>query len=411
MENTKELFNEILGLNAPWKVEELDLKLKCDEIIIYLTYNSSKGFCPECGNECEIYDKRVSRKWRHLDLCQLKTYIAASIPRIKCKEHKVKSINIPWSQPNNHFTSSFESYAITLLQATFNQTKASEILRISFSQIHSIMKNAVKRGLSRREKDDLEYIGIDEKSMKKGHNYMTVICDLKKDKVIDLTEKRTEKAVSELMKTIKSNNNCESLKAVSMDMWKAFMNAAQKVFPSADIVHDKFHIVKYLNEAVNNTRKKEVRKLEKSDDNVLKNTKYLFLKNQENMTEKQLSRFEKVKSINLETCRAWEIKENFKEFFESKTINQGKFFFNAWIDDVKKSGLKYMIKTSELITRHWNGIITYIKHKITNSPAENINGRIQKIKTIARGFNAFGNYRTSILFYLGKLDLAPHKIL
>ena len=166
-----------------------------------------------------------------------------------------------------------------------------------------------------------------------------------------------------------------------------------------------------MNEGVDKTRKKEAKKLDKANDNSLKKTKYLFLKNQENMTENQFLRFEKVKNINLETCKAWEIKENFKGFFTSNTINEGKFYFNGWLNDVRKSGLKYMINVSELLIRHWNGIITYIKHRITNSLAENINGRIQKIKTIARGFREFENYRISILFYLGKLNLEPHKVL
>lgn len=302
--------------------------------------------------------------------------IVASIPRINCKKHNIKSINIPWAQPKNHFTSSFESFAIELLHATFNQAKTSQILRVSFSQINTIMKNAVKRGLLRREKEDLEYIGIDEKSMHKGHNYMTIIYDLKEGKVLDLTKDRKEKAVLKLMKTIKSNNNCESLKAISMDMWKAYMKASKKVFPLTDIVHDKSHIMKYMNDGVDKTRKSEAKKLDKNNDSSLKNTKYLFLKNEENMTEKQFLRFEEVKSINLETCKAWEIKENFKGFFNSKTINEGKFFFNSWLNDVRKSGLKYMLNISELLIRHWNGVITYIKHRITNSLAENINGKI-----------------------------------
>jgi len=411
MENTKELYYEILGLKDPWEVQKVDLNLDQNEVTIFLNYKSVKGLCPKCGKECNVYDKRVIRTWRHLDTCQLKSYITASIPRIKCKEHKIKSIDVPWSQSNSHFTSLFESFAINLLQATFNQTKAAEVLRISFSQINTIMRNAVKRGLDRREKEKLEYIGIDEKSMKKGHKYMTIIYDLKKGKVIDLAEDRKEKSAIKLMRDIKSKNNCESLKAIAMDMWQAFINAGKKVFPMSDIVHDKFHIMKYMNDGVDKTRKREVKKLIIENNNILKNTKYLFLKNQENMTDKQSLRFAEVKEMNLQTSKAWLIKENFKGFFNSETINKGKFFFNSWVNDVRNSGLKEMLKISELIIRHWSGIISYVKHRITNSLAENINGKIQKIKTIAKGFYGFKNYRISILFYLGKLDLAPYKVL
>ena len=276
MKNNKDLYYEILGLKEPWEVEKVDLNLDQNEITIFLNYKSIKGLCPECEKECNIYDKRIIREWRHLDTCQLKSYIVASIPRIKCKEHKIKSINIPWSQTNSHFTSAFEMFTIDLLQATFNQTRAAQILRISFSQINTIMKNAVKRGIHRREKENLEYIGIDEKSMKKGHKYMTIIYDLKKGKVLDLIKDRKEKSATKLMKSIQSNHNCDSLKAVSMDMWKGFINASKQVFPMVDIVHDKFHIMKYLNDGVDKTRKRESKKLSKENDMSLKNTKYLF---------------------------------------------------------------------------------------------------------------------------------------
>ncbi len=411
MENTKELYYEILGLKDPWEVEEVDLCLEQNEVTIYLNYKSKTGLCPKCGKECDLYDNRIIRKWRHLDTCQLKSYLVASIPRVKCKEHKIKSIDIPWSRPNSHFTSYFELFAINLLQATFNQTKASEILRISFSQINTIMQNAVKRGLARREKEELEYIGIDEKSMKKGHKYMTVVYDLIKGKVIDLAETRKEDSAIKLLRNIKAKNNCDGLKAVTMDMWKSYINASKEVFPMSSIVHDKFHIMKYMNEGVDKTRRREVKKLSKKKDKSLKNTKYLFLKNQENMTDKQSIRFSELNVMNLETSKAWLIKENFKEFFNIKTINRSKFFFNAWLNDVKTSGLKEMVKIADMLIRHWGGIISYITHRVTNSLAENINGKIQKIKTIAKGFYAFKNYRTSILFYLGKLDLKPHKVL
>ncbi|MDD3051230.1 MAG: ISL3 family transposase [Candidatus Cloacimonetes bacterium] len=411
MKKSNELFNTILGLDEPWEVERVDLSIEQNEVTIYVKYNSNKGICPECQQKCDIYDIRESRKWRHLDTCQLKTYIVASLPRIKCHAHKVKTISVPWAESNQHFSYLFESYAIEFLQATLNQTKVSRLLRISFSQINTIMKRAVNRGLKRRSQAEIEYLGIDEKSMKKGHNYMTILYDLQQGVVLDAIEGRKEESAIKVMQSVKESNHCDSLKAVSMDMWKAYINSSKAVFPDVDIVHDKFHLMKYLNEGVDKTRRKEASKLYKVDDNSLKHTKYLFLKNTENMTAKQSLRFEEVKSMNLETCKAWAIKENFKEFFNCTTINKGKFFFNAWYNDVKESGLKYMIEVSDMIARHWNGIISYLRHKITNSLSENINGRIQQIKTIARGFRAFENYRVSILFYLGNLDMSSQGIL
>ena len=145
----------------------MDLSIEQNEVTIYVKYNSNKWICPECQQKCDIYDIRESRKWRHLDTCQLKTYIVASLPRIKCHAHKVKTISVPWAESNQHFSYLFESYAIEFLQATLNQTKVSRLLRISFSQINTIMKRAVNRGLKRRSQAEIEYLGIDEKSMKR----------------------------------------------------------------------------------------------------------------------------------------------------------------------------------------------------------------------------------------------------
>ena len=411
MEKVEKLYQSILGFERPWEVEKVSLELDKGEIIINLNYNSRTGICPECGKECNIYDKRNVRKWRHLDTCQFKTYLVASIPRVVCPDHKIKSISVPWSRSNNHFSMLFESYAIKVLQATFNQTKTAELLRISFSQINTIMKSAVNRGLGRREKEKLQYLGIDEKSIKSGHNYLSIAYDLNQGKVLEVIEGRNNKSSEKLLRSVESNNDCSNLQAVSMDMWRAYINASKAVFPSVDIVHDKFHIIKYLNDGVDKTRKIETTKLDKQKDKSLKKTKYLFLKNPENMTGKQALRFEELKKMNLKTSKAWQIKENFKGFYNLERINSGKFFFNAWYNDVINSGLKHMIKVAGMLERHFGGIVTYIRHKITNSLSENINGKIQKIKTIAKGFRDFINYRIAILFYLGKLDMNPHKIL
>lgn len=407
--NDVELYKKILGIENPWIVSDVSLNQSIEEITISVEYNSKKGLCPKCSKKCSIYDNGKSRLWRHLDTCQLKTYLSGSVPRINCPVHGVQSISIPWSDSFTHFTYLFQELAIVLLQATQNQTKAASILKISFKQLHLIMKKAVKLGLSRRKKLDIEYIGIDEKSMTKGHSYMTVVTDLKRGMILDIVEKRTKKVTKEVLENIKNTHNLLPLKAVSIDMWEAFMNATTETFPDADIVHDRFHIMKYLNDAVNKTRISENKELTKKEDDTLKKTKYLFLKNEENMTKTQVSRFEKLKELTLETSQAWRIKENFKGFFSCNYVNEAKIYLSQWLLDVKESSIKKMKKVAEMFGRHTSGLISYAKHKISNGIAENINGQIQRIKTVGRGFRKFENYKNAILFYLGKLDMNPLK--
>jgi transposase len=405
----KTLYSQILGLSSPWEVTDVSLDLEEETVTIYISYNSKSAPCPICNAISSIYDKRRSRSWRHLDTCQMKTIIEGSIPRIKCSKHGVRSISSPLSDSYSQFTYLFESYAIKLLQATQNQTKVAEVLRISFSQVHDIMKKAVNRGLERRKSTDIEYIGIDEKSMKRGHSYLTVVSNFNDRTVIDVCEDRTKEATIKLFNEIKDKNNTLPLKAISMDMWKAFIQAAKEVFPEADIVYDRFHIMKYLNDGVNKTRIEEVKELTKLNDKTLNRSKYLWLKNEQNMTESQVERFNKIKELDIKTSKAWRIKESFKAIFECKSKNEVKTYFSRWLNDVYNESIEQMIKVAETIKGHIDGIINYSKHKISNGIAENINGKIQRIKTVARGFRAFNNYRIAILFHLGGLDLFPHR--
>jgi len=408
--NDTTLYTQILGLEKPWIVTDVHLDIAKEEVVVKIEYASSTGLCPTCLNECTIHDRRMPRTWRHLDTCQMKTYLTGNLPRVNCPEHGIQTISVAWAESHSGFTMLFEAFAIRLLQATANQSKTASILRVSPRNVHYIMSKAVKRGLERRKKFDLEYLGIDEKSMRKGHNYITVASDLTSGSVIDVVENRTSEAVNELLTMIKSTHNCTSLRAVSMDMWKAFMNEVNSVFPYTDIVHDRFHIAKYLNDAVDKTRISENRELVFNSDDSLKRSKFLFLKNEENLTEKQAIKFQVIKELNLKTCQAWLMKENFKSFFQCTFVNEAKSYFSQWYIDVKESGLTNMIKVAEMLKNHAVGLLNYIKHKISNALAENLNGQIQKIKTIGRGFYAFKNYRNAILFHLGKLDMIPHKV-
>lgn len=405
----KEFYKQVLGLSSPWEVAKVDLNVHEEEVNVELVYKSDKALCPECGKECAIYDYREERRWRHLDTCQMKTYLVSRVPRIKCKEHGIKTIKVPWAESSSRTTILFERLAIELLLASKNQTKTARLLRISFDILHHIMFKAVERGLSRRSDEDIRYIGIDEKSMKKGHHYMSILSDSERVRVIDASEHRTTSSARSLINNGLTEKQKAHIEAVSIDMWKGYLKAVHEELPNASIVHDKFHIMKYLNDGVDKTRRAESRKLQKLNDKTLVKTKYLFLKNQENMTDKQLSRFKQIQELNLVTSKAWAAKENFKEFFNSETVNDAKFFFAEWYQDILDQSLNKMITVGKMLIAHSEGLVNYIRHRIDNSIAEWLNGKIQEIKTIGRGFRKFSNFRIAILFFLGKLDLFPQE--
>ena len=115
-----ELYSQILGINSPWFVAEIEMKMEEGEIFVHLEYDNliTQWTCPECGAHCKTYDTRERRIWRHLDSCQLKTFTTASPPRVYCKKHGVRTVRVPWSEPNSRFTRLFEHMAILMLQST-----------------------------------------------------------------------------------------------------------------------------------------------------------------------------------------------------------------------------------------------------------------------------------------------------
>lgn len=400
-------YSLLLGLVPPWVVTNVDLNMEKRLVEIDVKWPvESQVECPECGRSCPIKDHREERRWRHLDTMQFQTIIKSRVPRSECPEHGVKTINVPWAGPNSRFTLLFERLAIDVMIAAKSIKEAAKLLGLSWDQVHHIQARAVERGLARRAVDEIKHVGVDEKSFLKGHKYASLMVDIGGERVLDVVEGRTLEAAEELWQRLPDETRA-GVDAVAMDMWDAFITAARRHAPQADIVHDKFHISKYLNEAVDKVRRAEHKAFMKDDDETLKGAKYLFLKNPENMNEREQERFKSLRMDKLKAGRAWSIKETFSEFWTYSYQASAEKFFSRWYWWATHSRLKPMIDVAKLMKRHLANILTYLRHQITNAMMEGFNSKIQTIKANARGYRNFANYRIAILFYCGKLELYP----
>lgn len=402
-----DFYSQILGIEKPWFVEHVDLDVEGQRVDIWLKHDEKvKWPCPTCKKELVCRDHAEEREWRHLDTCQFKTVLHARIPRVECPEHDVVQVAVPWSEPRSRFTLLFERFAIDVLLGARTISKACEILRITWDPLRLIMDRAVDRGLSRRDLEGLTYVGIDEKSFAKGHRYMSILTDIKGSRVLEVVEGRDQTAADTLWQSLPEEQRI-SIKAVAMDMWEAYELSAKAYVGQAAIVHDKFHIAQYLGKAVDMVRKKEHRTLTEAGNEVLKKTKYLWLKNPSNWSEKDEKRFDEIKADHLQVGKAWAIKEAFQDFWDYTYQGCAKNFFHRWYFWATHSRLKPVIDVAKMLKRHLGNILTYFKHRITNAVSEGFNSKIQMIKYSARGFRNPESYRTAILFYCGKLNLYP----
>jgi transposase len=405
-----ELYHHLLGIQQPWQVVNVELNLDDQAVYVYVDFEGSKAafHCPECGAYANLYDRRETRMWRHLDSCQFQTYLVASLPRVRCREHGVLTANVFWCEPNSRFTALFERFALEVLRATQVQARAAQILRLSAEQVQYLMHKAVARGLSRRDPAQaIVHAGLDEKSFQQGHQYATILSDLDQGRVVEVIQDRTQQAATTLLETALTPAQKKSVPSVSMDMWTAFQNAKNAVLPHAEVVHDRFHIAGYLNDAVDATRKEEHKRRARHEDKTLAKTKYLWLRSQASLSDKHKQALDQLTGLELETAKVWAFKECFRQFFDCQTEYGARVFFQNWYEAALALGNVPLNKVAHMLHRHLEGLLAYIRHRVTNAVAENLNGQIQRVKTNARGFRQFANFRVAILFFLGKLDLYP----
>ena len=397
----------LLGIGSPWEVKTVDLNLEAKKVEIELGWQwGAAAKCPECGRECSIHDCAPERTWRHLDTMQFTTLIRTRTPRADCPEHGVKTMQVPWAAPQGRFTLLFERFAVEVLLASASVSQACTLRGIGWDTAQEIMRRAVQRGLERRQLDRLKYLGMDEKSFRRGQSYITLLTDLEESRVLDVVEERTAEAAGQLWDTL-SPEQKQGVEAVAVDMWEPFIQTIQTQLPEADIVHDKFHVSSYLGEAVDKVRRQEHKELLAQGDETLKGTRQLWLYNPQNFSSEQAEEFSALKDLQLKVARAWAAKELFSKFWEYQEEGWARRFFKDWFGWVSRSRLKPVVEVAQMLKRHLDNLLTYLKHHITNAVTEGLNSKIQSLKSAARGFRNFQNYRIRILFFCGKLNLYP----
>lgn len=407
MKTSKDLYKQMLALGDDWEVSSVDLDLKQQKVEIHLSHQSKQGYCSECENLAKVYDYSAERKWRHLDTMQFSTVLVAKTPRVKCSDCGVKTAFLPWAGKHSHFTLFFESFAIQVLQISKSIKDACSLLDLTWQQAQTIMERAVERGLARRDGEEITWLGMDEKSFRRGHNYISVLNDLEQGRVLEVSEGRSCSVAEELLTKGLSDYQREMVCGVSIDMSAPFIKAIKKLLKHSDIVHDKFHISQHLNNAVDLTRRQENKMLSAKGDKSLVGTKYDWLRNKVGLNKEDIQAIAYASARELKVAKAWYLKELFSYFWHKRDAQSAKNFFVYWVREVIESGNKSMLKVAKMLHKHMANILTYFDSYISNAVSEGLNSKIQSIKANARGFRSFKNYRISILFFCGKLKLAP----
>jgi transposase len=404
-----EFYAQVLGLVDPWFVEDVDLSVENKRVDITVLHHEGRLWpCPKCQAELAIYDHADERVWRHLDTGGFPTWLHARPPRVKCPTDGVRQVDLPWAEPRSHFTRAFERFAIDVMKET-DVSGAANILKASWDECWGIMSRAVARGRALKEHQVPALIGVDEKAARKGHSSLTLVYDIAGGTVEYIAEDRTQASLDGYFSSF-SPEELDTVKAVVMDMWPAYINSVHAHLEDAEkkIVFDRFHIMKHMGEAVDTVRKREHRALRAEGIEILTGSKYMWLYAEKNLPDKHRATFADLKALNLKTARAWAIKESLSALWHYHRLGWATKFYAQWFFWATHSRLQPVIDVAYMIKRHLYGVLNYFSAaRITNAAAEGLNSKIQTIKKMAYGFRNKEHFKTAIFFHCGGLQLYP----
>ncbi|MBA2726864.1 MAG: ISL3 family transposase [Parachlamydiaceae bacterium] len=353
-------------------------------IVFHVLYEPSKAPCPCCGWN-ESTSKGVKRrKLRMAPLGNKAAFLLVEIHRLKCVNCSfIWWPTLPFARIKKRHTVSFELYVIELMRfATIEHV--AKFLGVSWSLVKKIHKVYLQREYKDPDLKSIQYLGVDEFSISKGHEYMTIFINLETGEIIHAVEGKSIESVTPFILQLKEK--AIQLKAIAMDMNAAYASATKKHLTNVDVVFDRFHIVALLNTAIDEIRRDQQAKCNAVGLKAIKGMRFLLLSNYEKLNPKKQSSLACLLEVNKPIALAHAMKEQIRLFWTKPSVKEGAQFLCWWIMDAVESGIRELEKTGRTLLRHGNDILNYFKHRITNGKTEGINNKIKTMKRQAYGF-------------------------
>ncbi len=393
------LFTIALGLKKPWKV--VDIKFSRDRGRLDLKIDFHKGAtfpCPSCEERrCPVHDTK-ERTWRHLNFFQYETYLHARVPRVRCGKCGIRQVDVPWARSGSGFTLLFELLVLQLCRE-MSVAGVGALVGEHTNRIWRILEHYVERARRRIDLSSFHILGIDGFSVRKGHEYMTSFSDIDASRVIFTGESRRREVIEEFADDMEERGyDLRDIDLICCDMWDPYLNGIGKHIPGASVVFDRFHIMKQMNKAI-----EKVRWAEQKENKDLKKTRFIWLKNPKNLTEKQAEQLTELKKLDLKTARAYQIKLALSRFWEIREPKEAEHYLTKWYFWATYSRLDPVIEVARGIKRYWQGVLNYTLSRITNGVVEGLNSKIKTAMKRAYGFKQTQYLKTIVYLVVGKL--------
>lgn len=383
-----------------------DLELVNEGVVIHLRPRAHKPRCGRCGRRCPGYDRRPPRRWRHLALGRWPFWLEYAPQRVECSRCGVTVEEVPWAAHGSRFTKEFEEMTAYLAQR-MDQTAVRLLMGINWRSVGAIVARVVKERLDPQRLENLYVIGVDEISFRRHHNYITVVVDHARRRVVWTGEGKSSDTLERFFAELGADRSAR-ITTATIDMSQAYITVLQDRAPQAQIIFDRFQVQRLASDAVDEVRREQVRDAKGTDQaGWIKDTRFALLKNPWNLTGMERLRLSAVQQHNRPLYRAYLLKETLAKTLDYLKLGRAKKALGQWLSWAARSRPAPFVKLAKTIKRHKDGILAYIPSRQTNGLTEGLNNKTRLITRRAYGFHSAEALEAMIHLCCGGIALNP----
>ena len=414
------LFTSALGLQAPWVVEDVKLDTAKRRIDFEIGCQGAQLACPACGAAAQPVHDRLRRSWRHLDFFQFEAWLHCDVPRVACGScGKTSQMAVPWARPGSGFTAAFEALALTLCR-DLPVRQAAAWLRCSDKQLWRRIEYYVQQARALEDYAGVQLIGLDETSLRRGQDYITVVHDLAAKRLLFATPGRDHQTVVEFVEDLKAHGgDPDAVRHVCVDMSAAYTKGVGQALPQAQISYDRFHVVAMANEAMDDVRRSEMatnargvrEALGATTPKTLRQLMWGMRRNPSSWSSGQTNAMHWLQHSNLKSARAWRLKMALREVYasarEHNSQHQASENLKGWLSWARRSRLEPFKKLAASLTQRLEAVVRGMLDHRSNAYVEAMNGVLQQAKRAARGFKTAHHFIAIAYLRMSKLRHLP----
>lgn len=394
----------VFHIPEPWYIDRCVFDEKMEQLDVYLKFRKGSLFaCSGCEEEAQSVQDIADydRTWRHLNFLEYPCYLHAELPRTTCSNcNRILRVKVPWAiKPRAGFTLLFDALILSMAK-DMPMNAISRLVKETDKRLWRILHHYVEHAIATQDLSHVTAISTDETSAKRGHHYITIFMDPNERYVIHVAKGKDASTWIACKEHLEAHGGDANKAEVCMDMSPAFIKGATENFPNASITYDKFHIIQAANEAVDQVRRSESKRTE-----ALKHTRYIWLKNESNLTKTQKETLDKLKDCELDTAKAYRMRLILQEVFRYPAAIAPDVM-KDWINWGLRCRLEPMVEVAKMLRSHYDGVIRWFASKLNNGLLEGINSLFQAAKRKARGYRSCENMIAMVYLLAGKLDFS-----